>query len=219
MLSAVSTKGHIDSTDRSAPRGCAAAALVATLLLPGILFAQAAQEHIVVPERQTHTDVKGGPSSGSIVLALIPKGTVLPVIGRRGEWLQVRLSPELRRRSVPMRWYKNEEAGFVHESTVQVVKGNAPAAPPALPPIDRTKPHIRVPDRQTHTDVKAGAGSGSIVLMLIPSGTELPIVGRRGEWIQVKLSPELRGAVIPMRWYKNEDAGFVHESTVDVIGR
>src|SRR3989304_4506380 len=73
------------------------------------------QEYIRVPERQTHTDVKAGPSSGSIVLVLIPSGTVLPVVKRQGEWIQVRLSPELRL-GIPMRWYKNEELGFVHDS-------------------------------------------------------------------------------------------------------
>ena len=50
-----------------------------------------AQEHIRVPERQTHTDVKAGPSSGSIVLVMISSGTVLPIVQRQGEWIQVKL--------------------------------------------------------------------------------------------------------------------------------
>jgi hypothetical protein len=41
------------------------------------------------------------------------------VAGRRGEWIQVTLSPELRRIGTPMRWYKDERTGFVHESTVE----------------------------------------------------------------------------------------------------
>jgi hypothetical protein len=45
------------------------------------------------------------------------------------------------------------------------------------------------------------------------------VVGRRGEWIEVELSPELRKAGVPMRWYKNERTGFVHESTVDTFTR
>jgi hypothetical protein len=61
-----------------------------------------------------------GPNSTTIVLLLVPSGTVLPVVGRDGEWIRVRLSPELRRTGTPMRWYKNEETGFVHESTVEV---------------------------------------------------------------------------------------------------
>jgi len=179
------------------------------LWFPVSAFSQADQGYVRVPERQTHTDVKAGSSSGSEVLVLVPKGTVLPVIGRRGEWIQVRLSPELRKVGILMRWYKNEDSGFVHESTVEVIKGK--------PPSSQAQEQVRVRDRQTHTDVKAGPSSGSEVLVLVPKGAVLPAIGRRGEWIQVRLSPELRKVGILMRWYKNEDSGFVHESTVEVI--
>lgn len=179
-----------------------------------------AQEHILVPERQTHTDVKAGPSSGSIVLVLIPSGTALPVVKRQGEWLQVKLSPELRRIGIPMRWYKNEDLGFVHQSTVEVRQGPPPPRPSHEPaPSQPPREYIRVPARQAHTDIKVGPGSGSIVLLLVPSGTVLPVTGRRGEWIQVSLSPDLRRVGMPMRWYKNETTGFVHESTVEVFSR
>jgi uncharacterized protein YgiM (DUF1202 family) len=192
---------------------------VAVCLVLSFETSALAQEHIRVPERQTHTDVKLGPSSGSIVLVLIPSGTVLPVVKRQGEWLQVKLSPELRKTGIPMRWYKSEELGFVHESTVQVVNGPPPAKPPSAEPAASQPPgsYVRVPARQTNTDIKLGPGSGSIVLLLVPSGTVLPVVGRRGEWIQVSLSPELRRIGTPMRWYKNEATGFVHESTVETF--
>jgi uncharacterized protein YgiM (DUF1202 family) len=179
-----------------------------------------AQEHIRVPERQTHTDVKAGPSSGSIVLVMIPSGTVLPIVKRQGEWIQVKLSPDLRRRGIPMRWYKNEDLGFVHESTVEVHEGEPPPRPSQEPPpSEPPREYVRVPARQTDTDIKAGPGSGSIVLLLVPSGTILPVTGRRGEWIQVSLSPDLRRVGTPMRWYKNETTGYVHESTVEVFSR
>ena len=179
---------------------------------------QSSQEYVRVPDRQTHTDVKASSSSGAIVLVLVPKGTTLPVIGRQGEWIQVRLSPELRKTGIPMRWYKNEDAGFVHESTVEVIKGQAPATASQDPPASQPpREYVRVPARQSNTDIKAAPGSGSIVLLLVPSGTVLPVLGRQGEWIQVRLSPSLRQIGTPMRWYKNEDAGFVHESTVEVF--
>lgn len=161
-----------------------------------------------VPERQTHTDVKMSAGSGSVVLVLVPKGTVMPIIGRQGEWVQVQLAPELRQLGVPMRWYRNETSGFVHDSTVEILKEKP--GPPEF---------VRVPERQTHTDVKMSAGSGSEVLVLVPKGTVLPVIGRRGEWIQVRLSPELRQLGIPIRWYHDEDAGFVHESTVESVKR
>ena len=193
------------------------AAIVA--LAPRIV---AAQEYIRVPERQTHTDVKADSSSGSIVLVLIPSGTTLPIVGRDGEWLQVKLSPELRDTGIPMRWYKSEQVGFVHESTVDVVKGTPPPASPAIPEPATSLPpreYVRVPARQTHTDIKSQPNSTSLVLVLVRAGTTLPVVGRRGEWIEVTLSPELRKVGTPMRWYQNERTGFVHESTVEPFRR
>jgi hypothetical protein len=195
--------------------------VVATVIVvaPGVA---AAQEYIRVPERQTHTDVKAEASSGSIVIVLIPSGTTLPVVKRQGEWLQVKLSPALRHAGIPMRWYKNEDLGFVHESTVDVMKGSLPAASPALAepaPAQPPREYVRVPARQTFTDVKEEPNSTSIVLLLVPAGITLPVVGRRGEWIEVTLSPELRKVGTPMRWYKDERTGFVHESTVEPFKR
>ena len=187
------------------------------VLLP---TAAAAQEYIRVPERQTHTDVKAESSSGSIVLVLIPSGTVLPVVKRQGEWVQVKLSPELRKTGIPMRWYENEQLGFVHESTVEVIKGSPPPPKPLVQEPAASQPpreYVRVPARQTNTNVHLGPGSESIVLLLAPSGAILPVMARRGEWVQVRLSPELRRIGSPMRWYKNEDSGFVHESTIEVF--
>jgi hypothetical protein len=180
------------------------------------------QEHVRVPERQTHTDVKAGPSSGSIALVLIPSGTILPMVGRQGEWIQVKLSPELRKSGIVVRWYNDEALGFVHESTVEIVNGPAPAVKPILAQPSPTNPareYVRVPARQTDTDVKAGPNSTTIVLLLVPSGTVLPVVGRQGEWIEVRLVPELRQVGTAMRWYNNERTGFVHESTVETFKR
>jgi hypothetical protein len=196
---------------------CAAGVTVCFLLLSAT--SAFGQEYIRVPERQTHTDVKAGPTSTSIVLVLIPSGTVLPVTKRDGEWLQVKLSPEQRTTGIPMRWYENEQFGFVHESTVDVMKGTPPVKTVSQEPSASTPPrqYVRVPALQTNTDIKAEANSGSIVLLLVPRGTVLPVVGRQGEWVRVRLSPELRRIGTPMRWYKNEDTGFVHESTVEVF--
>ena len=88
---------------------------------------------------------------------------------------------------------------------------------PQSPASALPREYVRVPPRQTHTNVHLGPGTESIVLVLAPSGAILPLIGRRGEWIQVRLSPELRRIGIPMRWYKNEDAGFVHQSTIEVF--
>lgn len=68
-----------------------------------------------------HANVHMGPSSGQQVLVLVPRGTLLTVTDRRGEWIEVQLPPELRKTGMVMRWYKNEDRGWMHDSTVQKV--------------------------------------------------------------------------------------------------
>src|SRR6186997_3359999 len=72
-----------------------------------------------------HANIQTGPTSGNEVLVLAAKGTVLPVLARRGEWVQVGLSPELRKTGMVMRWYKNETNGWIHDSMLDVVKAGA----------------------------------------------------------------------------------------------
>jgi hypothetical protein len=69
----------------------------------------------------SHANIHSGPSTGNELLVLAPKGTQLDMIGRRGEWIQVRLPQELRKTGIQMRWYNNEIAGWMHDSTVEFV--------------------------------------------------------------------------------------------------
>ena len=72
--------------------------------------------------KAAHANIHTGPTSGNEVLVLAAKGTVLPVLARRGEWVQVSLAPELRKTGMVMRWYKNETNGWIHDSMLDVVK-------------------------------------------------------------------------------------------------
>ena len=69
-----------------------------------------------------HANVHMGPTTVNEVLVLAPRGTILPVLGRRGEWVQVGLSPALRKTGMVMRWYMNETNGWIHDSMLDVVK-------------------------------------------------------------------------------------------------
>jgi hypothetical protein len=54
---------------------------------------------------------------------MLPEGTVLQVVervGRDGVWLAVQITPDVRKRGTRMRW-RNEERGYVHQSTVEPV--------------------------------------------------------------------------------------------------
>ena len=68
-----------------------------------------------------HANIHSGPSTGNEVIVLASRGTVMPMVARRGEWIQVLLSPEIRKSGMVMRWYKNEGSGWVHDSMVEFV--------------------------------------------------------------------------------------------------
>jgi uncharacterized protein YgiM (DUF1202 family) len=107
--------------------GCRAAAGLLLLALAHGAYAQTPgqtpSERVRVPT--SHANVHMGPSSGQEVLVLVPRGTVLVVLGRDKEWIQVQLTPELRKTGMVMRWYKNEDRGWMHDSTVEAVKPEA----------------------------------------------------------------------------------------------
>ena len=105
---------------RLSKRSLGAIALVSFLGVAHGAFSQSPGDRVRVPTR--HANVHMGPSSGQEVLVLVPRGMVLTVTDRRGEWIQVQLSPELRKTGMVMRWYKNEERGWMHDSTVERVE-------------------------------------------------------------------------------------------------
>jgi hypothetical protein len=121
---------------------CALGVTVALLLVAPAASSQAPapREQARVPT--SYANVHEQPSSGSVPLVLVPRGTVLPVIGRRGEWVQVRLSPELRRTGMVVRWYEgrreiirrgelitigDEDSGWMHDSTVEITEVTTPS--------------------------------------------------------------------------------------------
>lgn len=98
-----------------------------SLALPRQVSSQPPPEQVRVPT--SYANVHMGPSSGQEVLVLVPLGTILTVLGRDREWIQVRLTPDLRKTGMVMRWYKSEDRGWMHDSTVEVVKPASPREP------------------------------------------------------------------------------------------
>src|SRR5688572_28332123 len=93
---------------------------LAHLSLPHLASSQTPPERVRVPT--SYANVHMGPGSGQEVLLLVPRGTELTVLKRDKEWVQVQLSPELRKTGMVMRWYKGETSGWMHDSTVEVIK-------------------------------------------------------------------------------------------------
>jgi hypothetical protein len=121
----------------------ALASLVTLSLIAALPFAAGRAQAPALEARipTSYANVHETPNSGSAPLVLVPRGTVLPIIGRRGEWIQVRLSPELRETGMVMRWYEgrhelirrgeritigDEDSGWMHDSTVQILEAGSP---------------------------------------------------------------------------------------------
>ena len=98
----------------------ALAGVVSLLARPQRAVSQLAPERVRVPNR--HANVHKGPNTTTEVLVLVPRDTVLTVLARDKEWVQVRLTPDLRKTGMVMRWYQNEDRGWMHDSTVAPAK-------------------------------------------------------------------------------------------------
>jgi hypothetical protein len=97
----------------------AAALAVACTALTAV-SAQAPPERVRVPS--SHANIHKGPNTTTEVLVLAPRDTVLTVLARDKEWVQVQLTPQLRKTGLVMRWYQNEDRGWMHDSTVTAVR-------------------------------------------------------------------------------------------------
>lgn len=96
---------------------------LALVTLPSLASAQAGADRVSVPT--SHANVHMGPNTTTQVLVLVARGTVLTVLSRDKEWVEVRLTPDLRKTGMVMRWYKNQDRGWMHSSTVAPVKAPA----------------------------------------------------------------------------------------------
>ena len=93
---------------------------LASMGLPEAALSQTAQEQVRV--RTRHANIQAGATSGADVLVLVPRGTVLTVLKRQKPWVLVELTPKIREAGTPMRWFKNENRGYLHDSAVEPVK-------------------------------------------------------------------------------------------------
>jgi len=116
--------------------------LTATLLLSALVVAQgrgrggqpgspaaAAELKKVIGQVRVTTvaaNVHAAPTTAAIVIVNVPQGTVLNLLEQRGPWLAVQLTPELRKASTPVRWYRNETVGYMYSSTAEVIDATRP---------------------------------------------------------------------------------------------
>ena len=162
------------------------AALLAVLTLlctsAGPALAQTAVAVVTEPEG---VNLRGGPGTNFISLAVIPLGTELPVLGPKvnGDWVPVSYQGKL---------------GFVSDQFVELkAVASAPQPPvpmPAAPPSPTPAPAAQQQQMRVNSvdgvNLRAGPGLDQRVLTVIPHNARVTVVGRSadGKWAQITYS-------------------------------
>lgn len=114
-------------------------------------------------------NMRSGSSTAYGILSTIPKGTTVPVVGHASKgWYQVTY---------------NGKTGYVSNSYVSVVSGTTTPAPaPSVPSTTQTS-YVRT---TASLNMRSGSSTAYKVLLVIPSGTTVPVSGRASNgWYQV----------------------------------
>lgn len=114
-------------------------------------------------------NVRSSPNDESEIMSTIYRNSVLPVISKQGEWLQVELP--------------SGQAGWVTATYTTLV-----------PPAQQPSPSVPSPDIQKMAVVTVSAlnarsapSTDAPIITLLPQATTLPIISEQGDWLQVSL--------------------------------
>ena len=136
-LSCMQPDDPIRNPERRGTTGLTSVLAIAVVAVLSVAAMNATSQEAELQARvfTSYANVHDGPSTNNVPLVLVPEGTVLPILSRRGEWIEVGLSPELRETGMVMRWYQgrheiirrgvlitvgDEESGWMHDSTVEI---------------------------------------------------------------------------------------------------
>jgi uncharacterized protein YraI len=153
-------------------------ALICTSAAPAL-----AENTVAVINDPEGVNLRGGPGTNYVSLAVIPLGTEVPVLGARvnDRWLPVLYQGTL---------------GFVHDEYVELKPATGPAAAPVAaagtsptpPPTAaaQAQPEMRV-DSADGVNLRAGPGTDQRVIAVIATGTLVKVIGRSadGRWANV----------------------------------
>ena len=180
-------------------------------------------------ESLPHTaEIRLGPSVHTPALQLIRRGTRLQVVGKKGDWLKLQLS--------------NGSTGWIYHSLVQpqrqraekplnVVKGSHGTSEPLSAQTNVIKQANSAGEvlsamqrrAQSYTSlprlarIRSGPTLDALVLQLIPRGTRLQVVGRKGDWLELQLRNGNTGWIYhslaqPKREPKEKPLGLLKET-------
>jgi N-acetylmuramoyl-L-alanine amidase len=132
-------------------------------------------------------NVRSGAGTQFSVINTVAQGTVLTVITRQGDWLQVRLS------SGQTGWIAGQytlvtEALAVNSGQAPVV--NTPAVPGPVQAVSTAVVNVSV------LNVRSGPGISFERITTVPQGARLTVLQKQGDWLKVSLPTGQTGWVL-----------------------
>ncbi len=150
-------------TVRRLRREIAMAAAIGVLLMVSVVLAQTER----IPGSYITTadiNVRKGPGTNYAVVAKIPKGVKVEIVGKEGDWLKVQS-----KHGNPPGYIS---AKYARPGNEQFKESNVPAQGAYTTTAD--------------VNVRTGPGLNYKVVAKIPRETEVQVVGAEGEWLKVQ---------------------------------
>lgn len=122
-----------------------------------------------------YVNVRGGPGTGYDVISQVGYGDRLPVLGKSGDWYNVRLS--------------SGAAGWIAGWLVSIENAGSPVIPPGNPPAPANPGgggKVAVVAGSI-VNVRSGPGTSNTVIGQVSRGDNLSVVEQSGDWYRVKL--------------------------------
>jgi len=124
-------------------------------------------------------NIRTGPSTDSIVSTQVGLGERLPVLGKSGDWYQVKVS--------------NGSTGWVAGWLV-ALEADGNSTNPSIPGVAAGSGKVAVVTGST-VNVRSGPGTGNGVIGQVTQGDTLSVLEQSGDWYRVKTSSGLTGWV------------------------
>ncbi|MDQ0418759.1 SH3-like domain-containing protein [Croceifilum oryzae] len=120
-------------------------------------------------------NVRTGPSTGAFVVTQLNNGTMVDVIGKAGDWYQVRVS--------------GGKTGFIRKDFVTSVSGSTGSThtSPTTSSNAFTKATGSIVTIENLVNVRSNPSTTAQIRQRISKGTKLTLIGVSSEWYQVKL--------------------------------
>ena len=131
-------------------------------------------------------NIRQEPTTQSTRVTQVNKGTKLEIIGEQGEWYKVRTAS--RQEGWVAGWLISlESAGEVPTSNAPSTNPPNTSTPPATPPSTGSNEEIILVTGNT-VNIRQGPSINHPIVTKVTGGTELPVISRQGEWLNVRLA-------------------------------